>query len=205
MEQSNLYEFYLSVLSKNGLTRESLDKFPFIKSRLLKLSDIFSVQSKDNKNELSNISNIVVLRRFIIDQHHENYLFKYFMKNHFSLLEFASKFETIKDMEVTDLEIRDSIVNRFMNCLRENSITNPRNDHLTKLSDYELIKSLCAKERLTYYNYLNEKAVMSRKQIKNHLNKHYIQLILNTNRPVNLESAPKTSLEDLVEVYQVKI
>lgn len=186
------YEFYIDSFNKKSSTN---DKNDLITEHLLKLSKYFTIQTKDNS-----IESIIYKGKYKIDPHYDNYLFKFFMKNHFYLSEYLNKYENIESINITKGEIKDFILTKFYTCLQKNSINKKENEHLKNKSDYDIISSICVKERLTYYNYLLDNDIKSKEQIKKYLNKKYIEIILNSSRDPIIDNR-KVNLTDVFEAY----
>lgn len=212
MSTTNLLTFYEELFKQNDL-QETFNNNLKLKSHIIELSELFALKTKSNNNDnVSNTNNastcntqideILAMRKYKILINEENYLLKYFLKNHFSINEILTtpNLENKLETEITDIEIKDFILNDFYTCLRENNLNdNPR---LSKFSANELIGTVCVKERLTYYNYLVEKTTISKSDIKKYINKKYFEVILKRGDLPNVEY-DKKPLGELFSVYTI--
>ena len=198
-----LYEFYIDYFiqsNKPNHTTTNLDKLNnfnilflskhlLFHKHLLNSSVYFTIQRNTNtdtdtiKNNTKNNS-ILLFNKIPIVTNQENYLFKYFLKLHYGVLEFQENMSYINNSNSShtnlDNQIRNKITNNFIDCLN----LNKKNININKEKEIS-IKNVCVKERLTLYNYLvnfNNNGSSSRSNhdlanIKEYINMQYTKVL----------------------------
>jgi hypothetical protein len=177
-KQQNLYKYYES-LFKNQNKENLFTKNLLLNQQITKLSELYSLTTKAYEPLI--IENIITMRKYKVVPNIKNYLFELFIKNHFYISELLNNEESDFKVnnEISQVEIKDFILNSFYSCLNENSIKKIPENKVK--SNRELIENTCVKERLTFYNYLLENTNMSKLEIKKYINKKYIEKLLWSN------------------------
>ena len=193
------YDFYSDLLKINHpeVSKEALEKDVLFTKKLLNLSQYYTLYLKESDKSIDKIQ---INGKYFIDPHYDNYLFKHYMKNHFYIMEYIKGFSTISNLKITDFEIKDYILSKFYSCLNSYSVDLKENHHIKKMTDYEIISTLCVKERLTYYSFLSSNKLMEKQNIKNYLNKKYIELVLKSPRQPIIEVESK-GIDQIIKVY----
>jgi hypothetical protein len=204
----SIYDYYMALIKTNypSITENQIDTIPLFKQHLLKLSEYYSIRTKPF--EPFTIHQIDIFRKYKVKSQYDNYLFKHFMKNHFFIIEFLNKFDYITTRSITEIDIKDKILSNFYNCLHMHSIDKIENSRLKVLNDYQIISTVCVKERLTYYNFLIDKG-LEPSSIKKYINSKYIEIILKSDRPPIFEyqkgypGEPKDFLDRNIKISDV--
>lgn len=219
-KQENLYYFYENVFKDKDLFNQYNSNL-VLQKQILYFSEIFSIKTKDYFP--LHIEEIYAFRKSKISVSSDNYLFRFFMRNHLYLNEFLKNlnesknenFQNYNDDEkgkinreeilknfqransVTEIEIKDFIVQNFMSCLKENTID--KKPSLRRFSHREIIEKVCVEERLMYYNFLVKQGTLSKENIKKYLNKKYIEIVLKSDEFPNV-SYDVLDLKDCIEI-----
>jgi hypothetical protein len=203
-KSTSLYEYYKNLFKLSNINYiEIFEKDLLLQKHLLQLGKFYSIKKSNENNKVFDsilFSSSSTNKTYKLDSSSDNYLFKYFIKTHLYLLEYINNIETLSNISISEIEIKDYISNQFFSCLKNYSIDKKENFLLKNKTDYELVSSLCIKERLTFYNYLSQNSNLTGKQIKSFLNKKYMEYILMTQRNPNL-SEGSNKIDDFIEVY----
>lgn len=218
-KQENLFYFYENLFNDKNMNDEFHNNL-VIQKQLLYYSEIFSIKTK--KFFPLHIEDIYAFRKSKINVSSDNYLFRFFMRNHLYLNEFLKNIEESKkeklnvekdalkeDLKnektinkinmVSEIEIKDFIVQNFLTCLNQNTVD--KKPALRRFSHKEIIEKICVEERLTYYNFLVRQGTLSKDNIKKYLNKKYIEIILKSS------DFPEVSYDniDLKDIIEIKL
>lgn len=196
-DQINLYQYYEN-LFKDQNKEIIFSKNILLNQQIIKLSELYSLTTK--KYEPMQVENIIAMRKYKVIPNTKNYLFEYFIKNHFSITELLnnSNNEYKSETEISQVEIKDYILNSFYKCLNENSIK--KNNDIKVKTHREIVETVCVKERLTFYNYLCENTNMTKQEIKKYINKKYVEKIMWSNENPNVEF-DKKKISEVIKNY----
>jgi len=188
-----------------------------IGKKLMKLSEDYFISKNKNLNnstdkiEINNDERVkqIFYRGLIpLDPSAENYLFMKFLKFHFGFIKFINWYEPNRfdKLLIDENLIKDYLLKNFYVCLEKNK--RELKEKLNTLTDFQIISNVCVKERLSLYNYFTENGI-SQEEAKNYINRQYMVVIKNSNRPPdfsrekNLNGTVK--IENIMEGYMKKL
>ena len=183
----------------------------------MKLSEDYFISKNKNLNnstdkiEINNDERVkqIFYRGLIpLDPSAENYLFMKFLKFHFGFIKFINWYEPNRfdKLLIDENLIKDYLLKNFYVCLEKNK--RELKEKLNTLTDFQIISNVCVKERLSLYNYFTENGI-SQEEAKNYINRQYMVVIKNSNRPPdfsrekNLNGTVK--IENIMEGYMKKL
>jgi hypothetical protein len=191
----NLIEdLYTKKLNKSNIDFSNMD---FFKAYL----ELLSLKYLIKRSERSNLPQIFY-NGSKLQISNNNFLFLKFMKFHLGYLNYIEAFEKndLKNIPVNNEMLESYIMKSFYNCLKENK--QKYGSKINELNDFELVSNICAKERLTAYNFLMSMNDKSSQQVKSYLNSEYISVLRGTNNQPKFDKVYNSvKLNDFFEVY----
>ncbi len=191
----NLIEdLYTKKLNKSNIDFSNMD---FFKAYL----ELLSLKYLIKRSERSNLPQIFY-NGSKLQISNNNFLFLKFMKFHLGYLNYIEAFEKndLKNIPVNNEMLESYIMKSFYNCLKENK--QKYGSKINELNDFELVSNICAKERLTAYNFLMSINDKPSHQVKSYLNSEYISVLRGTNNQPKFDQVySSVKLNDFFEVY----
>jgi hypothetical protein len=193
-----IYKFYTDLFTTTNPESDlnkMIDKHFLLVKRLMSMTKNYMIKSQSDKVTSIYFQNIP------LDLSSNNYLFMKFMKFHSGFLQFNESYGpgNFEKVEIDNNMLNDFIARQFYVCLNKSkTLFEGKN-----VSDYEMIKNTCVRERLTFFNFLSENGT-SRRTARDFINSEYMKILKGYPRiPGLYEGTGKLKLNEIVEVYGV--
>jgi hypothetical protein len=209
-----IFDFYWKLFQKKNPDGSGFENHPLVGKKLLSLSEEFyimkdKISTSPSSSKLTesdfNVKSIFYKKFIPIDLSPNNLLFLKFMKFHLGFLKFNDWYSAnnFKDLEIDLNLMREYLTKGFFVCLEKNKRT--LKTEINTMTDFQIISNICIKERLTLFNFMVSNTELNSTDIKNFINRQYMQVFRNRNYlPVLNEvvNIKNVTIDDYIEVYK---
>jgi hypothetical protein len=196
-----IYHFYTDLfqnINPESNLETMLNKHFIIAKRLISLSNTYTIKTKNEK------VTSLFYKEIPLDLSADNYLFLKFMKFHSGFIKFNEWYgpNSFEEIDIDNSVLNDYIARQFYACLEKNKVT--MKDKALQLQNFELISSVCVKERLTFFNYLIDTGV-ERRLAREFINSEYMKILKKVSKvPSFVNETKKINLNNLIEAYNTE-